>query len=325
MQMHAREQTRSTHSPSPRQGPHLVTVHPDGAPAATAPAVDLAVIVPAFNEAGGIERTVIAIREVLDTLSCTSEIVVIDDGSTDGTGEKAKACGVRVLTHRQNRGYGAALKTGVLGTAADAILIMDADCTYPPSAIPRLYEQLAEADMVVGARPLTSKGVDWIRRPAKWFLNGFASYLVGRHIPDLNSGQRVMKRAAVLRYLHLLPSGFSFTSTITMAMLSNGHHVIYDQIDYAVRTGQSKIRAAHFTSFLLLVVRATVLFNPLKVFLPLGAALFLIGIGKLIQDIILWNLSETAVMAFLAAIVIWAVGLLADMISRLQLQPPWQQ
>jgi len=291
----------------------------------TAAPVDLAVIVPAFNEAEGIERTLTAIQEVLGTMSCTSEIVVIDDGSSDGTGERAKACGVRVITHPANRGYGAALRSGVLGTTADAIMIMDADCTYPPSAIPRLYDRLAEADMVVGSRPLSSRGVDWIRRPAKWFLNRFASYLVGRHIPDLNSGQRVMKRAAVLRYLHLLPSGFSFTSTITMAMLSNGHHVIYEGIDYAVRTGQSKIRAAHFTSFLLLVVRATVLFNPLKVFLPLGAALFLIGIGKLIQDIILWNLSETAVMAFLAAIVIWAVGLLADMISRLQLQAPWQQ
>lgn len=291
----------------------------------TAAPVDLAVIVPAFNEAEGIERTLTAIKDVLATMSCTSEIVVIDDGSSDGTGERAKACGVRVITHPANRGYGAALRSGVLGTTADAIMIMDADCTYPPSAIPRLYDRLAEADMVVGSRPLSSRGVDWIRRPAKWFLNRFASFLVGRHIPDLNSGQRVMKRSAVLRYLHLLPSGFSFTSTITMAMLSNGHHVVYEGIDYAVRTGQSKIRAAHFTSFLLLVVRATVLFNPLKVFLPLGLALFLIGVGKLIQDIILWNLSETAVMAFLAAIVIWAVGLLADMISRLQLQAPWQQ
>jgi glycosyltransferase involved in cell wall biosynthesis len=291
----------------------------------TAAPVDLAVIVPAFNEAEGIERTLTAIKDVLATMPCTSEIVVIDDGSSDGTGERAKACGVRVITHPANRGYGAALRSGVLGTTADAIMIMDADCTYPPAAIPRLYDRLAEADMVVGSRPLSSRGVDWIRRPAKWFLNRFASFLVGRHIPDLNSGQRVMKRSAVLRYLHLLPSGFSFTSTITMAMLSNGHHVVYEGIDYAVRTGQSKIRAAHFTSFLLLVVRATVLFNPLKVFLPLGLALFLIGVGKLIQDIILWNLSETAVMAFLAAIVIWAVGLLADMISRLQLQAPWQQ
>jgi hypothetical protein len=169
---------------------------------------------------------------------------------------------------------------------------------------------------------LTSRGVAWIRRPGKWILNRFASYLVSRHIPDLNSGQRVMKRETVLRYMHLCPSGFSFTSTITLAMLANGHNVIYEPIDYLRRAGRSKVRASHFASFILLVVRAMVLFNPLKVFLPVGALAFLAGVAKLIQDIYLWNLSETAVMAFLSAMTIWAVGLLADMISRLQMQPP---
>jgi glycosyltransferase involved in cell wall biosynthesis len=305
-------------------GPHLLVETPDAAVAVTPAAVDLAVIIPAYNEAEGIVRTLTAVREVLTAMACTSEILVIDDGSTDGTGDRARACGARVIGHKTNRGYGAALRTGVLSTEAEAVLIMDADCTYPPEAIPLLYAHLADADMAVGARPLSSRGMAWVRRPAKWFLNGFASYLSGRHIPDLNSGQRVMKRAAVLRYLHLLPTGFSFTSTITLALLANGHHVVYHPINYEVRTGQSKIKAAHFTSFLLLVVRAIVLFNPLKVFLPLGLLLFLIGTAKLIQDLVLWNLSETAVMAFLAAIVIWCVGLLADMISRLQLHTPWR-
>jgi glycosyltransferase involved in cell wall biosynthesis len=322
MRTHVREQTRSS---VPWAGPQrLTTTQPDDVVEDKPAAVDLAVIIPAYNEAEGIVRTLQAVREVLATLAYTSEIIVIDDGSSDGTGERAQACGVRVITHKTNRGYGAALRTGVLSTAAEAVLIMDADCTYPPSAIPELYAYLDDADMAVGARPLSSRGMGWVRRPAKWFLNRFASYLIGRHIPDLNSGQRVMKRAAVLRYLHLMPTGFSFTSTITLALLANGHHVVYHPIDYEVRTGESKIKAAHFTSFLLLVVRAIVLFNPLKVFLPLGFFLFLIGAVKLVQDLILWNLSETAVMAFLAAIVIWSVGLLADMIARLQLQPPWR-
>jgi hypothetical protein len=176
--------------------------------------------------------------------------------------------------------------------------------------------------MVVGARPMSSSGIAWVRRPGKWMLNAFGSYLVGRHIPDLNSGLRVMRREALLKYLHLLPNGFSFTSTITLALLANAQPVIYEPIVYTKRVGQSKIRAKHFLSFMLLVVRAIVLFNPLKVFLPLGAALFLLGVAKLIQDIVLWNLSETAVMAFLAAIIVWAVGLLADMIARLQMRPP---
>ena len=286
------------------------------------PAVDLAVIVPAYNEIDGIGRTLSVVGQVLAGFGGTSEVIVVDDGSEDGTDRAAAACGVRVISHQSNRGYGAALKTGILNTRAHAIAIIDADSTYPADAIPRLYEQLAQADMAVGARALTSDGVAWIRRPGKWLLNRFASYLVGHHIPDLNSGLRIMRREALLRYLHLLPSGFSFTSTITLALLANGHRVVYEPIAYTRRAGLSKIRASHFASFMLLVVRAIVLFNPLKVFLPLGALLFLLGTAKLIEDIFLWNLSETAVMAFLSAIVVWAVGLLADMIARLQLQPP---
>jgi hypothetical protein len=204
------------------------------------------------------------------------------------------------------------------------VAIIDGDCSYRPDAIAALYSKMAHADMAVGARSLSSEGVEWIRRPGKWALNRFAGYLAGRRIPDLNSGQRVMRRDVLLRYLHLLPNGFSFTSTLTLALLSNGHRVIYVPVDYTRRSGRSKIRAAHFASFMLLVVRAIVLFNPLKVFLPLGTLLFAIGVIKLAQDIMRSNLSETAVMAFLAAIIVWAVGLLADMISRLQMQPPWR-
>ena len=292
----------------------------EAAPAAP----ELAVILPAFNEISGIAETLTRVRQVLAGLNPSSEIIVVDDGSTDGTGQKASDAGARVVSHPVNRGYGAALKTGILSTKAPLVLIMDADCTYPPEAIPNLYAKAAQADMVVGARALSSSGVAWIRKPAKWILNRLASYLVGRHIPDLNSGQRVMRRSSVMKYMHLCPDGFSFTSTITLALLANGHAVVWEPIQYAKRTGESKIRASHFGSFVLLVVRAIVLFNPLKVFLPLGALLFVIGLGKLVQDVIRENLSETAVMAFLSAIVVWAVGLLADMIARLQMHPPWR-
>ncbi len=295
-----------------------------GAVPAPTPVPDLAIILPAFNEAQGIEDTLARVRQVLADFPFTSEIVVVDDGSTDGTGQRAAAAGVRVVTHAWNRGYGAALKTGILATRASAVMIMDADATYEPDAIPRLYARLDGAAMVVGTRWLRSEGVARVRRIPKWFLNRFASYLVGRRIPDLNSGQRVMKRDVVLRYMHICPNGFSFTSTITLAMLANGYNVIYEPIEYFKRAGKSKIRASHFASFVLLVVRSMVLFNPLKVFLPIGAVAFGAGVAKLIEDIYLWNLSETAVMAFLSAMTIWAVGLLADMISRLQMQPPWR-
>lgn len=284
-------------------------------PAAQPP--ELTVIIPAFNEEGGIRTTVERVQAVLNGMACRSELVVIDDGSKDRTAAEAAAAGARVVAHPKNKGYGAALKTGILGSKADCILIIDADCTYPPEAIPRLWAHMDTADMAVGSRPITSSGITWARRPAKWFLNRLASFLVGQHIPDLNSGQRIMRRTVLLQYLPLLPMGFSFTSTITMAMLANGHQVIYEPIEYAVRTGRSKIRPQDFGNFILLVVRAIVLFNPLKVFLPAGAVLFLIGCAKFAQDIYRWNLSETAVMAFLSAIVVWSVGLLADMIARL--------
>ncbi len=288
------------------------------------PVPELAVILPAFNEAAGIDGTLALVREVLAGFPVSSEIIVVDDGSTDGTGTRAAAAGVRVLTHASNRGYGAALKTGVLATEAPAIMIMDADATYEADAMPRLYRRLAGADMVVGERRLSSAGVAWVRRPGKWMLNRLTGFLVGVRVPDLNSGQRVMKRDTLLRYMHLCPAGFSFTSTITLAMLANGHDVIFEPVEYAKRAGQSKIRPAHFFSFILLVVRAIVLFNPLKVFLPIGGVVFVIGVAKLVEDFYLWNLSETAVMAFLSAITIWSVGLLADMIARLQLQAPWR-
>jgi glycosyltransferase involved in cell wall biosynthesis len=286
--------------------------------------VDLALIVPAFNEAEGIAETLSRAKETLRLLPGTFEIIVVDDGSKDGTGDQARAAGVRVLTHPWNRGYGAALKTGILATTAPIVMIMDADSSYDSEAILRLYTRLGDADMVVGSRPLTSAGIPWSRRGAKWLLNRLASYLVGVQIPDLNSGQRVMRRDTLLRYMHLCPSGFSFTSTITLAFLATGQSLIYEPIVYAKRQGTSKIRAAHFVSFTLLVVRSVVLFNPLKVFLPIGGLAFLAGVAKLIQDIIRWNLSETAVMAFLTAITIWSVGLLADMIARSQIQPPWR-
>ena len=297
-------------------------LRPDpGSVAPTAP--DLAVILPAFNEALGIEDTLARVGQILKDFPFSSEIIVVDDGSTDGTGDRATNAGVRVVTHAWNRGYGAALKTGILATRASAVMIMDADATYEPGAIPRLYARLDGAAMVVGTRWLRSEGVAMVRRIPKWFLNRFASYLVGRRIPDLNSGQRVMKRNVVLRFMHLCPNGFSFTSTITLAMLANGFNVIYEPVEYSRRTGESKIRASHFASFVLLVVRSMVLFHPLKVFLPLGGVVFLVGIAKTIQDIYLWNLSDTTVMAFLSALTIWAVGLLADMISRFQMQPPY--
>jgi hypothetical protein len=178
----------------------------------------------------------------------------------------------------------------------------------------------AGADMVVGARNASMTNVPLIRRPAKYMLNNFANFLARRKIPDLNSGLRVFRRRSLLGFLPLLPSGFSFTTTITLCMLCSDLTVEYVPIEYRRRIGKSSMRATDFFRFLLLVVRAIVLFSPLRVFIPLGAFLFLCGLAKLAYDIVIGNLSESAVLGLLGAVMIWSLGLLADMVAKLHLR-----
>jgi glycosyltransferase involved in cell wall biosynthesis len=281
--------------------------------------VDVAVVIPAYNEEHGVAPTLERVKAIMAAMPCTSEIVIVDDGSTDGTARAAAVPGVRVIRLPQNRGYGAALKAGILATRSEFVLITDADGTYPPEAIPALYDAMERCDMSVGARAPDDRSILKRRRLAKRFLGWLASYLAGRQIPDLNSGLRLMRRPVLMQFLHILPAGFSFTTTITLSMLCNGYHVEYQPIQCAVRVGSSKLRAKEFMNFIMLVLRTIVLFNPLKVFLPISAALFAIGLRKLVYDVYLWNLSETTVMAFLAGIVVGSVGLLADMIARVNL------
>ncbi len=281
--------------------------------------VDVAVVIPAFNEHDGVGPTVDRVRAALADTPLSFDIVVVDDGSTDATAEQAERHGARVIRLPENRGYGAALKTGILHSRSEHVIIIDADGTYPPETIPDLLAQMKDADMAVGARAADDTSIARARRPAKKVLSLLASYLAGRRIPDLNSGLRIMRRSVLMEFLHILPAGFSFTTTITLALLCNNYLVTYLPIACAPRVGSSKLRAKEFTAFIMLVLRTVVLFNPLKVFLPVGAALFLIGTAKFMYDLFLWNLSETAVMAFLAAIIVWSVGLLADMIARVQL------
>ncbi len=283
---------------------------------------DLTVVIPAFNERQGIGQTIVQVKAALAGEPYASEILVVDDGSTDGTAQEAETYGVRVLRLPANGGYGAALKAGIAASASEHIAIIDADGTYPAEVLPELMSHMHQADMVVGARPGNHRHISLLRRPAKWFLNRLAGFLAGQKIPDVNSGMRIMRRSVLRRFLPILPSGFSFTTTITLAMLCTQQRVVYRPIDYRPRLGSSKLRPTHFTAFLVLVLRTVVLFNPLKVFMPLGTLLFLLGIGKLIHDLFIMNLSETAVLCLLTGVIIWALGLLADMIARLHLYRP---
>jgi glycosyltransferase involved in cell wall biosynthesis len=282
----------------------------------------VSVVIPAFNEATHVATQIREVRSVMDTTGWTYEIIVVDDGSDDGTAQAAIAVGdgTQVLRHRSNRGYGSALKSGILASHFDWILITDADGTYPTSAIPELLEAAAGNDMVVGARTGESVSIPLERRLPKAFLRALASYLAGRKLPDINSGLRLMRKELVERYAHLLPSGFSFTTTITLSAACNDHAVEYVPINYHARVGKSKIRAHHTYDFLILILRTIVFFNPLKIFIPLGAILALAGLAKFAYDVTLDNLSESAVLALLGALIVWSVGLLADQNARIASQ-----
>lgn len=277
----------------------------------------VSVVIPAYNEAAHVAGQIQAVRDVMELTGWDFEIIVVDDGSTDETAQRAVETGVRVLRNRRNRGYGASLKRGIAAAGYGWILITDADGTYPPEAIPELLSVASEADMVVGARVGPHVAIPRSRRPAKWVLGKLASYLAGRRLPDINSGLRLMRRDLVERYVHLLPSGFSFTTTITLASTCNDYQVEYVPIDYLARLGSSKIKPRHAYEFLLLIIRTIIYFNPLKVFLPFGALLALVGLAKFVYDIYKDNLSETVVLMFLGALIVWAVGLMADQNARI--------
>ncbi|NWG47208.1 MAG: glycosyltransferase family 2 protein [Alphaproteobacteria bacterium] len=281
----------------------------------------LSVVVPAFNEEGAVRNTIQDIEAALKPLGIPFEIIVVDDGSTDATAAEARRTSARVLANGVNSGYGASLKRGVKEAVHDYVAIIDADGTYPPHYLPAMLEMARGADMIVGDRGAAMRNVPLIRRPAKFLLNSLANFLAQRKINDLNSGLRVFRREELVPFLPLLPANFSFTTTITLCMMCYGKRVVYTPIEYGRRIGSSKIRPMDFFNFILLVVRITTLFNPLRVFLPLGGILFVLGWLKLAYDITQWNLSETAVFAFLASIMVWSLGLIADMISRLHLRP----
>jgi glycosyltransferase involved in cell wall biosynthesis len=259
-------------------------------------------------------------------LAVPVELLVVDDGSRDGTAAALERIAprhpnLRVIRHDQNRGYGAALKTGFAAARNEVVVITDADGTYPENRIAELLARIdAGAEMAVGARTGPDVEVPLLRRPAKAFLRALASYLSETKIPDLNSGLRAIRRDLVKTYRPILSNGFSFTTTITLAALTNGHRVDWVSINYKKREGISKIRPIRDTlGFLSLIIRTVLYFNPLKVFFP-AAFVFGLGlVGSIYYDLCVVsppNLSEKTVLFFVALVQVLSVGLLADLVDK---------
>lgn len=282
------------------------------------------IVIPVYNEENGVSGVMERLA-ALD-IGAPKEILAVNDGSTDATAAKlaeaeAKFDELRVVTHKRNLGYGAALKTGFGQAKNDIVVITDADGTYPEDRIRDLLDCVDDgAEMAVGARVGANVHIPLIRRPAKAALRHLASFLAGSRIPDLNSGLRAFQREHVLAYKPILPNGFSFTTTITLASLTNNHRTDYIEIDYAHRSGNSKIRPIADTAlFIALIIRTVVYFNPLKVFYPVATLLFFGLLATVVNDLFLVdepNLSDKTVLLFVAFIQILSVGLLADLIEK---------
>jgi glycosyltransferase involved in cell wall biosynthesis len=288
------------------------------------PGCDVSVVLPVFNEEGHLAQEVKRIRAALEASTYSFEIVVVDDGSTDGSGPALGALqeaeGFRLISFAHNRGSGSARKAGTRAARGQIVVWTDCDLTYPNDEIPRMVDALAGYDQVVGARTSEQGKLRALRVPAKWFVRRLASYLTGVRIPDLNSGLRAFRRDVALQYLHLLPVGFSCVTTLTMTFLCNGYSVRYVPIDYFPRAGRSKFHWWSDTRrYLMQVVRMVLMYNPLKVFLPSGLFLLAVAAGKTVYDLVdkSGRVATNTLVVLIAAGVIIMVGLLSDLVVQL--------
>jgi polyisoprenyl-phosphate glycosyltransferase len=279
----------------------------------------VSIVIPAYNEEGSIAHTLEQIDLVMKSQEYQYEVIVVDDGSKDRTAERAgEKSFVRIIRHPYNRGYGASLKTGIRSARGEIIVITDGDGTYPVDQIPVLLSHMNEYDMVVGARTKKDAQIELIRRPAKWLLSVLANYLSETKIPDLNSGLRAFRRELALKFFNILSDQFSFTTTITLAMICSGYTIHYEPISYFRRVGKSKINPIRDTvNFTLLIIRAVMYFNPLRVFLPICLALAGLGVVMLCYDVfVIHNIGDKTVLLFSMALLIAAIGLLSDLIVK---------
>ena len=269
------------------------------------------IVIPAYNEEGGIGAGIDAVQQALNSSGWKYEIIVVDDGSTDATARLASTHGAEVVRLGANRGYGAALKAGIARAKFHWVAIIDADGTYPAAALPGMLQRVVSNDMVVGARIGSQVRDPLARRPVKWLLRKFAGFLAGAAIPDLNSGLRVIRKSRVHQFAGILPSGFSFTTTITLAMICCGYPVAYVPIDYFKRIGRSKIKPFHAVQFAFLILRTVMLFRPMRVLAPIATFVILAGLAVLAVDLRAARVSLSAGIILLEGIVIWCIALVS--------------
>ena len=286
---------------------------------------DVSVVLPVYNEKGHLRAEIDRIRAALQASRHTFEIIVVDDGSNDGSEKELPGIdGITLITHRKNQGSGAARRTGTTAARGRVVVWTDVDMTYPNDRIPELVDEMAGYDHIVGWRRTEEGTLKLLRTPAKWLIRKLASFLSETDIKDLNSGLRAFRRDVAMQYVHELPKGFSCVTTLTMSFLGNGYSVGFMPIDYFPRAGRSKFHWLRDTRrYILQVIRMTLSYNPLKVFLPVGLLLLGLGFVKLGFD---WaerdfRLAANTLLIFFAALQVITVGLLADLVVRATKSP----
>ena len=277
----------------------------------------VSIVIPAYNE----DESIADVVAVLRSAASWREIIVVDDGSTDGTAACAASAGATVVTLPYNMGNGASVKNGIRRATGDFILIVDADGQHPPEEALRIAARLGEYDLVIGARSAETQATH-ARRAGNGALNQLASYLTGREIPDLTSGFRGARASALREFIHLLPNGFSTPTTTTLAFLKAGYSVAFEPIHARQRTGQSKIRLARDgTKFLIIIFKIVTLFSPLRIFLPISVASFLLGVGYGVWNVVMHaRIPNGSVLLILFAVVVFLVGLVSEQISALRFE-----
>ncbi len=275
----------------------------------------VSIVLPAKNEAKAIGPVVASICELLPH----AEVIVVDDGSEDDTADLAKAAGAKVISHQYSKGNGAAIKSGARSATGDVIVFMDADGQHKPEDVPRLLEKIAEGyDLVVGAR-ISGSQASVGRGLANRFYNRFASFMTGHKVEDLTSGFRAVRRKMFLEFLYLLPNGFSYPTTSTMAFFRAGYSVTYVPITALARKGSSHIKLLQDgIRFLLIIFKIGTLYSPLKLFFPISLVGFLIGIGYYMYTFIVDDrFTNMSALMLTTAVLVFLMGLVSEQITQL--------
>ena len=284
--------------------------------------MNLSVVIPAKNEASGLEKL------LPDLLSrCPdAEVIVVDDGSTDSTVAVCEKSGIQVVSHPYSKGNGAAIKSGARAATGDYIVFMDADCQHDPADIARLFSKVAEGfDMVVGARRGLESQASMFRWGANGLYNRLASWMVNSQINDLTSGFRIVDRRKFLSFLYLLPNGFSYPTTSTMAFFRAGYSVGFVPITVSARIGKSHINVVRDgVRFFLIIFKIGTLYSPLKVYFPMAVLVAGLGVINYLMAAMssgVLRFTNMSTLLVLAGMIIFLMGLLSEQMLFSKTQP----